>query len=238
MYQSRSGVQVLCLADGAGSAAHSDLGAQIVVDAGCAVLTERFDAFSKMDDGTVVKQELLARLKAKIDDAATQRGIEPGELACTFLAIAISGETFIGAHLGDGVIGFLKDRELRVISVPDNEEFANQTTFVTSTGAAGSMRLFRGSLAGVDGFILMSDGAAESLYNRRINELARACRKLMSAVGSPAYRQTKRSTLRKRLRRFIDLSVRAATRDDCSVAVFGRSKAEVRNIDAQSGSRP
>ncbi|MGI0522170.1 protein phosphatase 2C domain-containing protein [Microbacterium maritypicum] len=237
-YLSRSGVQVLCLADGAGSAQHSDLGAQITVDSGCAVLAERFEAFSGTNDGAAVKQELLARLNARIDAVASRRGISPSDLACTFLAVAMSDETFIGAHVGDGVIGFLKDGELRAISLPDNEEFANRTTFVTSAGAASSMRLFRGSLAGVDGFVLMSDGAAETLFNPRSNELARACKKLMSAVGSPAYSQAKRSSIRKRLGRFIDLSVRLATKDDCSVAVFGRTRPESRGTDAASGSRP
>src|SRR5690606_42119695 len=58
------------------------------------------------------------------------------ELASTFLAVAVSAERFLVVHIGDGVIGYVKNGELRVISAPDNAEFANQTTFVTSPDAA------------------------------------------------------------------------------------------------------
>ncbi|MCB8045053.1 protein phosphatase 2C domain-containing protein [Microbacterium oxydans] len=110
-------------------------------------------------DGGQVKIELLERLLAKVSTLAERHGRDIHDFASTFLGVAVSGDKFLGAHIGDGVIGYLKNGELHVISAPDNSEFANQTTFVTSQGAAASMRLFRGSLQGVTGFILMSDGA-------------------------------------------------------------------------------
>lgn len=221
-YVSRGGVQVICLADGAGSAAHSEFGAQAVVDEGCAALIERFDEFAASTDGANVKAELLDRLRAKVDATAERHGFDPKDLASTFLAVAVCGETFLGAHIGDGVVGYLKDGALQVISAPENDEFANQTTFVTSGDAIESMRLFRGSLDGVAGFVLMSDGTGDSLFNARTGQLAGACSKLITAVGTAPAQQGKNSHYRKQLRKLIDVKVRNATKDDCSIGILGR----------------
>lgn len=221
-YLSRGGVQALCLADGAGSASRSELGAQAVVYQGCTALVERFDEFAASDDGAQAKVDFLRQLLAQVDRVADRHGLEPRDLAATFLGVAVSGDKFLGAHVGDGVVGYLKHGQLRVISAPDNNEFANQTTFVTSRGAAMSMRLFRGSLEGVSGFILMSDGTGASLFNARTGQLAGACSKLITAVGSAPAQQSKNSDYKKRLRRLVDTRIRNATNDDCSVGILGR----------------
>ena len=221
-YLSRGGVQVLCLADGAGSASHSEFGAQAVVDEACAMLVDRFAEFATSDDGARVKVELLDQLVSKLTNVADRHGVEPGDLASTFLCVAVSGERFLGAHVGDGVVGYMKNRELKVISAPDNSEFANQTTFVTSGRALESMRLFRGSLDGVAGFILMSDGTGESLFDARTGKLAGACAKLIAAVGAAPADLSKTSKYTKRLRRMMDLKIRNATKDDCSIGILGR----------------
>ena len=224
-YLSRGGVQALCLADGAGSASHSEFGAQAVVDEGCALLVEQFHEFAASTDGARVKLELLGRLRGKVDAVADRHGLESGDLASTFLGVAVSGDSFLGAHVGDGVVGYLKHGDLHVISAPDNSEFANQTTFVTSRSAAESMRLFRGSLEGVAGFILMSDGTGESLFNSRTGQLAGACSKLITAVASAPAHQGKNSDYKRQLRRLVDLKIRNATKDDCSVGILGRQVA-------------
>ncbi|UOE43381.1 PP2C family serine/threonine-protein phosphatase [Agromyces larvae] len=233
-YLARGGVQVLCLADGAGSAAHSELGAQAVVDEGCAALVERFDEFASRDDGVKVKLELLDRLVSKVTNVADRHGLEVRDLASTFLCLAISGDRFLGAHIGDGVVGYLKDQSLKVISAPDNSEFANQTTFVTSGQAAESMRLFRGSLTGVTGFILMSDGTSDSLFDTRTGQLAGACAKLISAVGTAPARQSKNSEYRKRLRRIVDITIRNATKDDCSIGILAQHSPAASRIPANT----
>ena len=160
---------------------------------------------------------------SKLNDVATRHGVKPGDLASTFLCVAVSGERFLGAHVGDGVVGYVKNGQLRVISAPDNSEFANQTTFVTSGRALESMRLFRGSLDGVAGFILMSDGTGESLFDARTGELAGACEKLIAAVGSAPAQLSRTSEYTKRLRRLVDLRIRDATKDDCSIGILGRT---------------
>lgn len=221
-YLQKYGVQVLCLADGAGSATHSGYGAQAVTDAGCALLAERFHDFAVGDDAAQARQEIVNGLQARLTETADRLGCAMTDLASTFLAVALSEDRFVIAHIGDGVIGYMKHGELKVASTPDNSEFANETTFVTSGSAAASLRLFRGSLEGVSGFILMSDGTSESLFDQRTKLLAPACAKLISMVADAPTRQTANPTHKKALKRIVNTQIRAATKDDCSVGILGR----------------
>lgn len=221
-YLSRGGIQALCLADGAGSATHSEHGAEALVHEGCRLLAERFTDFVTSEDGLQVKLDILQRLRDRLKEIAGHREWELKDLAATFLAVAVSGDRFVVVHVGDGVIGYMKNGELRVASTPDNSEFANETTFVTSEDAMARMRLYRGSLDGVSGFVLMSDGTASSLYNSCTKELAPACAKLIALVGSAPTRRVNNPAHRKDLQRLVNTRIRGATKDDCSLGILGR----------------
>ncbi len=147
-YLSRRGVQVLCLADGAGSATYSEYGAQAVVEEGCALLAEHFADLVASGDAEQSRREILERLRARLGQVAARLDCSVADLASTFLAVAVSADRFIVIHIGDGVIGYIKHGDLRVISTPDNDEFANQTTFVTSANVSASTRLSRGAWTG------------------------------------------------------------------------------------------
>ncbi|WP_193510178.1 PP2C family serine/threonine-protein phosphatase [Cryobacterium sp. BB736] len=221
-YKHRSGVQVLCLADGAGSASHADHGAQTVVDAGCALLVNRFEEFSTGEDAAGARGVIIETLVSALEETARRVGCEVADLASTFLTVAVSVERFVVAHVGDGVIGYIKNDEMKVASAPDNAEFANETTFVTSSGATSSLRLYRGSLEGVSGFILMSDGTSASLFDQRTRSLAPACAKLISVVANARAPQSKNPEYKKRIKRVINTQVRQATKDDCAIGILAR----------------
>ncbi|RPF29042.1 PP2C family serine/threonine-protein phosphatase [Georgenia muralis] len=221
-YESRSGVQVLCLADGAGSAKLAEHGAQAVVAAGCDFIVDLFES-GRGWRGNLDGNALHAHLIEKLNGTAARIGCELKDLASTFLCVAVTEEFFVAAQIGDGVIGAERDGELELVTLPDNGEFPNVTTFVTSKNAVPSMQITKGELDGYNGFILMSDGTAESLYNYERRVLARACRTLFRiisdaptyAVANPAYK--------KELKRVMDLQIREGTDDDCSIGILARS---------------
>jgi len=221
-FASVGGVQVMCLADGAGSASQSAHGAQALVDAGVKLLADSFDEFAARDDGAQVKVEIIERLIERLETVASRRKCGIRDLASTFLGVAAARGRFIVVHVGDGVIGYVKHGELKVVSAPDNDEFANETTFVTSSGAVASMRLLRGSLEGVSGFILMSDGPANSLFDHRAKQLAPACLKMIKVVSEAPRRSLKYPSYKKQLRRLLETRIRNATKDDCSLGILGR----------------
>lgn len=221
-YLSRGGVQAICLSDGAGSASHSEFGAQALAVEGCELLVSRFLDFVASNDGPAVKLEIVRHLVGKLEAVAERIGVTAKDLAATFLAVAVHRDTFLVVHVGDGVVGYVKDGQPHVISRPDNSEFANQTTFLNSESAAVGMRILRGGLDGVSGFVLMSDGTASSLFNFRSQELAPACKKLVEQVGSAPTFKVRNPAHKKRMRRLVDTRLRHATKDDCSIGILAR----------------
>lgn len=162
---SKKGVRVAALADGAGSASYSREGAQLVVTYATEYITEHFDEMLASTTAGVVKKGLLDHLRKRLEEEACALGCAFEALASTLLFAAVKKDRFLIGHLGDGVIGYLKDGRIHVASAPDNGEYANTTYFVTSASAYARLRLIKGRLDEIDGFVLMSDGCAESFYH-------------------------------------------------------------------------
>lgn len=221
-YLSLGGVHVVGLADGAGSSPHSHLGAQTVVREVCALLTQRFDEFVATPDASSVRASVLERLRSALQEVKSRHDLVVSDLASTLLCVAIKDGRFLAMHLGDGVIGRLTSSGLQVVSGPDNSEFVNETTFVTSARADRSLRLIRGSMVGTRGFILMSDGSCNALFDMRSQELAPACAKLIDFVGAARRRSSRDPKYKRTLRKFVDQRVRGMTNDDCSLVVIAR----------------
>ena len=168
----KNNVHVIALSDGAGSARLSHFGAERVVQTAAELAADRFAQYQECEDAEAVRQEMLSVLRYELAEEAKKHSCEMHDLACTLLLAAVSGERFLLVHIGDGVIGYLDGDTLKVASVPDNGEFANETTFVTSDKAAETMRLFKGELRDKAAFVLMSDGTEHSLYHKPSRALA------------------------------------------------------------------
>ena len=214
-FAAENGVQVIALADGAGSAKLSHYGAEAVTRHICSLLCSRFGQYFSNKDGVSVKQELLDETGGCLRSLADQLGCEVKKLASSLLFVAVCGEHFIMAHIGDGVIGYLKNGELKVASQPENGEFANTTVFTTSREALLTMRLFKGSLGPIQGFVLMSDGTEASLYDKREHRLAAVLKRIMdmTAIIPPA-------KVEEQLKQSFEQVVKAPTTDDCSIALL------------------
>jgi hypothetical protein len=221
-FESRNGVKVLCLADGAGSARFSEHGAETVVAAGCGFVTAALKP-GHLAEQSLDGHELLAHLIDRLNATASRMNCELKDLASTFLCVALTEQSFIAVHIGDGVIGAERGGELEVVTFPDNGEYANVTTFVTSRDAASSMQVVHGDLGEYTGFVLMSDGTADSLFNFERGTVASACRTLFRIVSEAPTRSVANPAFRKDLQRIMDLQIREATDDDCSIGILARS---------------
>lgn len=222
-YESRNGVRVLCLADGAGSAKFAEHGAQTVVDAGCGFLLDHFKS-GRGWNGSIDGSNLHAHLVEKLNRTAERIGCELRDLASTFLCVTLTRFGFVAIQIGDGVIGAERNGELSLVTHPDNGEFANVTTFVTSKDAVPSMQVSQGVLDSFTGFILMSDGTADSLFNYEHRTLARACHTLFRILSDAPTRAVANPTHKKELKRIMDLQIREGTDDDCSIGILARSQ--------------
>lgn len=208
-------MQVIALADGAGSAKLSHYGAETVTKFICSELTEKFGVYFDDNDGAAVKQQLIEGVLKSLAETAKQLECEIKELASTLLFVAVKNEQFIIAHIGDGVIGYLKNNEMNIASQPENGEFVNTTIFTTSKDAIMTMKLIKGFLGGIQGFVLMSDGTETSLYSKKERKLADVLKKIMrmSTIISV-------DKVQEQLKQSFENVVINATMDDCSIAML------------------
>ncbi len=221
----RNGVYVISLSDGAGSAKLSHFGAECVVNSIADLLTSRFDELFEEPDGRVVKVTIMTWLLNSIQGEAESRACNKKDLASTLLAVAVKEERFIVAHIGDGVVGYLDGPQLKVASAPSNGEHANETYFVTSADAISKMKLFKGSIRDKAGFVVMSDGTEQSMYNKRTSTLSSAIIKLMQR-NVLLDEKSMNSQLEQTFRDIISTK----THDDCSIAILARESPVLRPL--------
>lgn len=211
----RNGASVITLADGAGSAALSHHGAETATATAANFLADHFDELIANPDGQAVKEQLLSVVLDALEETAKSNQCDLPDLACTLLAAAIKYDSFLLIHLGDGIVAMERNQQLKLASAPDNGEFANSTYFVTSKSALRHLKLFKGSTQGLNGFVLMSDGTADSFYHRKSGQLSKGVKKLLDLSVILSGRK---------FDSFLDDSfrevIRNNTQDDCSIAVI------------------
>ena len=210
-------VAAIVVSDGAGSATHSAKGAAIAVKTTIAILREMLP----WSDREAVGDAVLAGCRSEMAKQATAKGYEVGELAATLAFVAVSSSVFIAGSLGDGVVMAAKRRGFG-LEVPeslfeqDRGEYANETVFLTSSHARQRLRIVRESLD-ADGFLVMSDGSAESLFLRNSGTPAPAVHRILSAFEDrPSY------DVDRDLRASVMPMLAERTKDDCSLAVLRR----------------
>jgi serine/threonine protein phosphatase PrpC len=240
---------VIALADGAGSARFSHFGADLVVRQASKLVAREFDRLiaPEMDSARIAKwliknlqHSLLllsnhgvmadtsdrSRLNLPCKAEQSRVSCDLCDLASTLLIVATKGDKYIAMHLGDGVIGMEillrgNKKKLRVLSIPDNGEFVNETRFVTSGNASDNLKVYRGGLVTlsrtVTGFILMSDGPESVLYHKPTKTLAPACDKLFQAC-----RDISQDDLQKQLTATLRKVIASKTHDDCSIVLMAR----------------
>ena len=97
--------------------------------------------------------------------------VQPQELSSTLLFVGVNDNRYLGGHIGDGVIGYFdKNKRPKTLSYPDNDENGN-TYLTTQLDLFDHFRIYKGGLNDIKGFVLMSDGLFDSLFNKTKNNL-------------------------------------------------------------------
>ena len=214
---------VIALADGAGSAALSHLGAEKCVDIITQYFLDNFETCYTNADDNSLKKNIYELLIDSLNQLALENNCSIKELACTLLCVAENNSRFITFHLGDGIIAFNDHESVKVYSSPDNGEFANVTHFITSSNALSRIRIQKEELPEVTAFYLMSDGAGTSLYSPKQNAASNAL-KMMSDLSL----MYSIDDVRDEITNFFTTSIGTKTLDDCSVVYMVEHK---RTID-------
>jgi len=202
----------LSLADGAGSCKHSDIGAELI--------TKKILNYTKMNFSILFKDEnirfnLSAYIESELQKRTTNNIIFK-DLSSTLLFIAIRNNKFIIGHIGDGVIGMLDNKNnIKTISKPDNGEFSNSTFFTTSTKYIERLRILKGTLKNSRGFILMSDGAEESLYDKKKESLSDTNKIIINWLEKNSEKDVEKA-----LYNNLEQVISQQTSDDCSIGIM------------------
>ena len=139
--------------------------------------------------------------------------------------VSIKNDKFILAHIGDGVIGYLKNGELKIASQPENGEFINTTIFTTSKDAINSMRLIKGHINDIKSFILMSDGTEESFYDRRERKLAEVLKNIIEKMITEPVKE-----IQLKLEESFKNVIIQKTTDDCSIVILVNEEMTVEDL--------
>lgn len=206
------------LADGAGSAKFSDVGAESALKTAKDFFSASFDSIFNDENAERIKKSLLERILNELNKEARLRKSELREFASTLLFVACQSDKLIIVHIGDGMIILQRSGKLSVVSRGINGEFANTTYFTTSPNVEEKMFLGKGFLRDIDGFFLSSDGGEFSLYDRRRGTIASIVGKMLSwgAVMSTSFIDAKVD--------FLLRALKSKTFDDCSVLGISAKK--------------
>ena len=121
---------IVAVADGAGSASHSEVGSRLACD-------ELVRHVVELPAGTDYAQLDMARAFAAarevISAKAAELGLRPRDLATTALLAVVGPESAVFGQIGDGAIVIGDGSEYRTVFWPEIEEFANVTNFLTES---------------------------------------------------------------------------------------------------------
>lgn len=206
-------VAVIVVSDGAGSARYSEQGATDAVE----VTTQVLRKTAPWSDSEDVKERILAACRAEMIKRTEELGCSIAELAATLAFVAVAGDIFIVGNLGDGIVAAFRGDRSEVLIEPVRGEFANETVFLTSSRTKEHLRIAKKPQDDYSGFAIMSDGAAESLYQRREGSLAPALSKILLWFDEQASKDVRDAIQESAMPLLIN-----RTQDDCSLAVLRR----------------
>jgi hypothetical protein len=144
----------LAVADGAGSATHSDVAAQWV----CRELVQRVEIcpFDQLATDTGILM-LFTEVRHALYAHAEYLRVNPRELASTALLAIVGPEEAIFAQIGDGAIVIGHGEDYQVVFWPEPGEYVNTTDFLTDEALATLIR-FRRVQATIRELAVLTDG--------------------------------------------------------------------------------
>ena len=186
---------------------------RIAVDATLKRLVESFADLAGHPSSA--PETILESVRSELGKKVALEGGELSDYASTLLFASTDGRRYLAGQLGDGMIAVQGIGGANALCEPARGEYKNETVFVTTPRAARFFCVAAGSCSEVFGFVLMSDGSAESLYHRASRSFARAIWSLGEWLD-----QRNPADVSKALAANIQEIIRQQTGDDCSLGIL------------------
>ncbi len=156
---------IACVADGAGSVKHSDIGSALACEAIVDSATRYYESlgsFSQLQLGDVVAW--CESVREKLRAAADAHSCQMRELATTLCAAFLSPEGSIFFQIGDGAITVGNRGIYGVVFWPQSGEYVNVTNFMTSDNYQNDL-VFQATPSRFTDLALFTDGIERLALN-------------------------------------------------------------------------
>jgi len=158
-----SAAGVLAVADGLGSAPHSDVGAQAATNAVIAYAQSALsDTQAEALPLDVLAREAIKSARAELEKLAAENHYKLRHVACTIIAVVFRGGRVAIAHIGDGAVVGRTDAGLTVLSAPGETEYINEVVPLTSDDWEQALRVSQAA-AGVQCLAAFTDGCQRGI---------------------------------------------------------------------------
>jgi hypothetical protein len=124
---------IIAVADGAGSAPMSALGAEVAVEKAVELLGAHLSDPQADWPALVVEAARVARIAVHAE--AIKAGLPPRDYACTLLVIVLADDRGAALQIGDGVIAYRDADAWGYVFWPQKGEYANTTNFLVQDDA-------------------------------------------------------------------------------------------------------
>ena len=213
---------VVALGDGAGSCSQSEIGSELCTKYITEFLLINFNEIYNKDKKEIAKV-LVSQLQEELNLKAEELNISIKDLSSTLLFVAVKNNKFIAGHIGDGLIGTFHESGAKVFSRPENGEHGNETFFISQKIALNHFRVYKGNLKSIKGFILMSDGSYDNLYNKKTNKLTQANLSFFTWLADS---NNSKGEVELALKKTLEDKFTKKTSDDCSVVLLSTEHIE------------
>jgi hypothetical protein len=131
---------IVVVADGAGSAAHSDWGAKFVCEESMKFFSQIIDnqqlidkCFTQPLEWQSIVHQKLSIIRTSLESYASKKKVLISDLACTLMMLIFTEKGFLVSHIGDGRGAFLDNQgHWQAMFHPYRGEYVNETVFFTS----------------------------------------------------------------------------------------------------------
>jgi hypothetical protein len=166
-------VLLVAVADGAGSASLGKVGAMVAVETAIEYVSRQKITQNNLADDTQIRELLteaiLAAKKAVEDEAAINHN-QPQDLATTLIILLATPKVVAVIQIGDGLaVAKNSQGHLFALTIPNNGEYINETTFLTSASAleTAQLRVWREDVVNVG---VLTDGLQMLALNMVVGE--------------------------------------------------------------------
>lgn len=180
--KAKNGVKASVLADGAGSAKLAAIGSRAISRGICEYMFDEVDGFMEAPV-EIVRYNVALEIERILGGLTKDFERERDAFSSTLVGAVfdLGRNMFCTVHLGDGMILSDSGKEYIPLSYPRSGMCSRKTYLTTSEKVMERMQIYRGTLDGIKGMVLISDGVYELPF--RASMLGKKLRDIKAGIA-------------------------------------------------------